>query len=94
MVEMLFAEVKVLFVEGDKQKALRTLEELFSRYPKRLSTEHFLGIYEQMQTYQGLLLANLDRWDEAKPFLEKRCLHSCVDEYCYVLCGPVLLLSR
>lgn len=70
MVKMLFAEVKALFAESDNEGALQKLDGLLSRYPKRLSTEHFRGICQQLQTYRGLLLANLDRWDEAKPFLE------------------------
>jgi tetratricopeptide (TPR) repeat protein len=69
-VETMSAEVRVYYRERNNEAALRTLEELLRRYPKSLSTEPFQEIHSGMITQRGLLLANLDRWEEARVFLE------------------------
>jgi tetratricopeptide (TPR) repeat protein len=65
-----YTEFKVLLAEKNQTKALQTLEELLSRYPKRLSTPGFHEILDELGTYRGFLMADADRWVEARPFLE------------------------
>jgi tetratricopeptide (TPR) repeat protein len=66
-----YAELKVAIAEGKEAEALRILEELILRYPKQLSTPGFRSIFDEIESQHGFLLADLGRWEEAKPFLEK-----------------------
>jgi tetratricopeptide (TPR) repeat protein len=66
----LYAEVKILFAEERDAQALQVLENLLSRYPKHLSLPLCREIFNDIEVYRGLILANLGRWKEAKYFLE------------------------
>jgi tetratricopeptide (TPR) repeat protein len=70
-IEMLSAQIKVAYMDRDNIRALRILNDLMFRYPHSLQASLFDPIFNQMQTYRGLLLANLGRWTEARPFLER-----------------------
>lgn len=66
-----YAELKVTIAEGKEAEALHILEDLASRYPKQLSTPSFSTIFDEIESQHGFLLADLDRWEEAKPILER-----------------------
>jgi tetratricopeptide (TPR) repeat protein len=65
------ADLKVTIKEGKTQEALRILEDLLTRYPKQLSLPQFQTMSEEVKTLRGLLLGDLGRWEEARPFLEE-----------------------
>lgn len=65
-----YTELKVLMAERKQPEALQVLEGLVSRFPKQLSIPGFTEVSEELKTYHGFLLADADRWEEAKPFLE------------------------
>jgi tetratricopeptide (TPR) repeat protein len=61
----------VLLAERNQARALRTIEDLETRYSKQLCVDEFKEIREEIEIRHGMLLADFDRWAEAKPFLEK-----------------------
>jgi tetratricopeptide (TPR) repeat protein len=65
-----YAELKVLLAEKNESEALNLVEWLLSRYPKQLSTPDFKVLFDEIKTHQGFLLANAERWTEARPILE------------------------
>jgi tetratricopeptide (TPR) repeat protein len=65
-----YAELKILFAEGNDQEALRILERLLSSFPSRPTIPELEEMFDEIQTLHGLLLANCDRWEEARPYLE------------------------
>ncbi len=69
----LSAGVEVSVAEGKGAEALRLLEDLVTQYPKQLSTPDFRQISNEIKTHRGMLLANAERWAEARPFLEEAC---------------------
>ncbi|MGA8766109.1 MAG: hypothetical protein WB559_03740, partial [Candidatus Acidiferrales bacterium] len=66
-----YTELRVLIEERKQPQALEVLEDLISRYPKQLSIPDFRAISEEIETHHGFLLADADRWEEARPFLEE-----------------------
>jgi tetratricopeptide (TPR) repeat protein len=65
-----FAEARVLMEERRGSEAFRTLRELESDFPKQLALPAFDSIRVQIPILKGMILANDDRWAEARPFLE------------------------
>jgi len=65
-----YLEIRVAYAEGKKCEALRLLDELVSSYPKQLSIAEFRETSQQVHVLRGFLLADLERWDEAKACLE------------------------
>jgi tetratricopeptide (TPR) repeat protein len=66
-----FAEAKVLIDEGRGIEALRIFEDLESQYPNQISLPPFDDIRSQMPILRGMILANLNKWSDARPLLEK-----------------------
>lgn len=65
-----YTEVRVLLAEHKEERALKVLEDLLLRYPKQLSIPGFREILVQIKIYHGMLLADVDRWKEARSVLE------------------------
>ena len=65
-----YAELEVLLAEKKEAEALRLVEDLFSRFPKQLSTPDFAELKSQMDAHHGFLLTNEGRWIEAKAILK------------------------
>ena len=65
-----YAELRVLLAEKKEAEALPLIEDLFSRYPKQLSTPDFSGLKNEMDAHYGFLLANTGRCAEAKSILQ------------------------
>jgi tetratricopeptide (TPR) repeat protein len=65
-----YAELEVLLAEKKEAEALRLVEDLFSRFPKQLSTPHFAQLKNEMDAHYGFLLSNAERWAEAKAILK------------------------
>ncbi len=65
-----YGEIRVTHAEGKTYEALRLLDELVSSYPKQLSIAEFRETSQQVHVPRGFLLADLERWDEAKACLE------------------------
>lgn len=67
----LYTEVRVLYMEGERPRALEALDELNSRYPKQLSVPGFEQTRNDLEALRGMLLSEAHRWTEARPYLEK-----------------------
>ncbi len=65
------AELRVTVAEGKEVEALALTEDLLSRYPKQLRIAECLTIFNEVKTLRGILLADVGRWAEARPFLEQ-----------------------
>jgi len=90
----LFAEAKVLLGENDEIKALAVLDTLISAYPQQLSLPNFGEIRAEVQVVRGFLLADRERWEEAKaslesviPLEEQRSLAAYYLGHCYFMLG-------
>jgi tetratricopeptide (TPR) repeat protein len=66
-----YAEMKVLIAERNPARTLRAIEDLETRYSKQLCAPVFDEIREEIEIHHGMLLADSDRWAEARPLLEK-----------------------
>lgn len=66
----LFADAKVLLAENQEAKALPVLDALVSNYPKQLALPNFREILAEAQVDRGFILADQEKWGEARAALE------------------------
>jgi tetratricopeptide (TPR) repeat protein len=65
-----FAEANLLVEQGAKTDALTILEVLTSQFPQQLALPGLAVFRDEILALQGMLLGDLDRWQEALPLLE------------------------
>lgn len=66
-----FAEAGILTAEGEREKALKILDGVASSKPRVLRAVRGEELYTEVEARRGFLLAELHRYKEARPILEK-----------------------